>query len=316
MVYYSNFYSAQAMAVILQGLEDLIESLLNGVKIYTTLEMTMIGLERCEAVTKIQTERKPKNDQSLVLKKNKWPNKGKINFIEYFTSYRPDTPEILKNINVEIIPGEKVAIVGRTGCGKSSMVLSISRILETNHGQIMIDDVDIQNVELDYLRQSITIVPQESFIIEGNLRDNIDPLNKYTDEEILEVMDDFGIFKKMGKEKLNIKIKENGKNLSIGEKQLISFARAIIKKNKIIILDEATSSLDIETEKIIQKNMKYYFKDCTVITIAHHLQMVQGCQTILVMDNGQIVEKGSYSGLLNNKNSKFYSLYIREEETD
>ena len=99
MGYYSNFYSAQAMAVILQGLEDLIESLLNGVKIYTTLEMTMIGLERCEAVTKIQTERKPKNDQSLVLKKNKWPNKGKINFIEYFTSYRPDTPEILKNIN-------------------------------------------------------------------------------------------------------------------------------------------------------------------------------------------------------------------------
>ena len=127
-------------------------------------------------------------------------------------------------------------------------------------------------------------------------------------------MDDFGIFKKMGKEKLNIKIKENGKNLSIGEKQLISFTRAIIKKNKIIILDEATSSLDIETEKIIQRNMKYYFKDCTVIIIAHHLQMVQGCQTILVMDNGRIVEIGTYNELLNDKNSKFYSLYIREEE--
>ena len=275
MGYYSNFYSAQAMAVILQGLEDLIESLLNGVRIYTTLEMTMIGLERCEAVTKIQTERKPKNDQSLVLKKNKWPNKGKINFIEYFTSYRPDTPEILKNINIEIIPGEKVAIVGRTGCGKSSMVLSLSRILEPNHGQIKIDDVDIQNVDLDYLRQSITIVPQESFIIEGNLRDNIDPLNKYTDEQILNFLDDFSLFKNVEKnEKLKIEIKEGGNNLSNGQKQLICFVRAIIKNNKIIILDEATSSLDIETERIIQRNIEKYFKDVTLIMITHHIHMV------------------------------------------
>ena len=114
----------------------------------------------------------------------------------------------------------------------------------------------------------------------------------------------------MGKEKLNVKIKEGGKNLSLGEKQLISFARAIIKKNKIIILDEATSSLDKETEKIIQKNMKFYCKDSTVIMIAHHLQMVQGCQTILVMDNGKIVEYGNYEDLINDKKSFFYSMYV------
>ena len=132
----------------------------------------------------------------------------------------------------------------------------------------------------------------------------------------MQILNDFGIFKKLGKEKLDIKIKENGKNLSLGEKQLLSFARAIIKKNKIIILDEATSSLDRETEKIIQKNMKYYFKDSTVIMIAHHLQMVQGCQTILVIDNGEVVESGAYSDLLKDKNSKFYSLYIRDDEND
>jgi len=310
MGYYSNFYSAQAMAVILQGLEDLIESLLNGVRIYTTLEMTMIGLERCEAVTKIQTERKPKNDQSLVLKKNKWPNKGKINFIEYFTSYRPDTPEILKNINVEINPGEKVAIVGRTGCGKSSIVLSLSRILEPNHGQIKIDNVDIQNVDLDYLRQSITIVPQESFIIEGNLRDNIDPLNIYTDEQILSFLDDFSLFKNVEKnEKLKIEIKEGGNNLSNGQKQLICFVRAIIKNNKIIILDEATSSLDIETEKIIQRNIEKYFKDVTLIMITHHIPMVKNCKKVIVIEQGRIVESGDYEQLLKNKSSHFYSLY-------
>ena len=310
MVYYSDFYSAQAMAVILQTLEDLIESLLNGVKIYTTLEMTMIGLERCEAVTKIQTERKPKNDQTSLMKKNNWPNKGKINFIKFFANYRPDTPEILKNINIEIKPGDKVGIVGRTGSGKSSMVLALSRILEPKIGRINIDDVDIQNIDLDYLRQSISIVPQEAFIIEGTLRDNIDPLNKHSDKEIINILDDFCLFKdKENDEKLHLEIKEGGKNLSNGQKQLICFARAIIKNNKIIILDEATSSLDLETEKIIQMNMEKYFKNVTLIMITHHIHMVKNCKKIIVVDQGRIVEKGEYDTLLKNKGSYFYSLY-------
>ena len=310
MGYYSDFYSAQAMAVILQTLEDLIESLLNGVKIYTTLEMTMIGLERCEAVTKIQTEKKPKNDQTFIMKKKSWPNAGKINFIKYFTSYRPDTPEVLKNINIEISPGDKVGIVGRTGSGKSSMVLALSRILEPKTGQINIDDIDIQNIDLDYLRQSISIVPQESFIIEGNLRDNIDPLNKYSDMEIINIINDFCLFKDIeNNEKLNIEIKEGGKNISNGQKQLICFVRAIIKNNKIIILDEATSSLDLETEKIIQSNMEKYFKDKTVIMITHHIHMVKNCKKIIVVNQGHIVESGEYETLLKNKSSHFYSLY-------
>ena len=310
MGYCSDFYSAQAMAVILQTLEDLIESLLNGVKIYTTLEMSMIGLERCEAVTKIHTERKPKDDQTLIMKKNNWPNLGKINFIKYFTSYRPDTPDILKNINIQISPGEKVGIVGRTGSGKSSMVLALSRILEPKYGEIKIDDVDIQNIDLDYLRQNISIVPQESFIIEGNLRENIDPLNKYSDKKILDILDDFHLFKEVdNNEKLNIEIKEGGKNLSNGQKQLICFVRALIKNNKIIILDEATSSLDLETEKIIQSNMEKYFKNTTLIMITHHINMVKNCKKIIVVNQGRIMESGEYENLLKNKSSHFYSLY-------
>ena len=310
MGFYSDFYSAQAMAVILQTLEDLIESLLNGVQIYTTLEMTMIGLERCEAVTKIETERKPKDNQTQFLQKNGWPKNGKINFINYFASYRPDTPEILKNINIEIKPGEKVGIVGRTGSGKSSMVLALSRIFEPKIGEIKIDNVNIQNVDLDYLRQSISIVPQEPFIIEGNLRDNIDPLNKYSDDEIINILNDFCLFKEIdNNEKLNLEIKEGGKNLSNGQKQLLCFARAMIKKNKIIILDEATSSLDLETEKIIQMNMEKYFKNITLIMIAHHIHMVKNCKKIIVVNQGRIVESGEYESLLKNKMSYFYSLY-------
>ena len=310
MGYYSDFYSAQAMAIVLQGLEDLIESLLNGVRIYTTLEMTMIGLERCEMVTKIQTERKPREDCTLKLKKEKWPKLGAIKFINYFVSYRPDTPEILKNINLEINSGDKVCIVGRTGSGKSSMVLALARILEAKKGKINIDEIDITNIDLDFLRQSLSIVPQETFIIEGTLRDNIDPLRKYSDENIIKILNDFALFTNMdNKEKLNFDIKEGGKNLSNGQKQLICFARALIKGNKIMILDEATSSLDIETEKIIQENIEKYLKNVTMLIITHHIHMVKNYEKIIVVDQGRIVEFGNYDSLLKNKNSHFYSLY-------
>ena len=310
MGYYSDFYSAKAMAIVLQGLEDLIESLLNGVRIYTTLEMTMIGLERCETVTKIKTERKPIEDYTSKLKKEKWPRLGKIQFFDYFTSYRPDTPNILKNIHIEINSGEKVGIVGRTGSGKSSMVLAISRIIEPKKGKIKIDEIDIQNIDLDFLRQSISIVPQDTFIIEGTLRDNIDPLNQYTNNEILTILNDLALFTNLdNNDKLNLEIKEGGKNLSNGQKQLICFARALIKGNKIIILDEATSSLDIETEKIIQENMNKYFKNDTMIMITHHIHMVKNFKKIIVIDQGRIVESGDFDSLLKNKRSHFYSLY-------
>ena len=310
MGYYSDFYSAPAMAIVLQGLEDLIESLLNGVRIYTTLEMTMIGLERCEMVTKIQTERKPREDCTAKLKKEKWPKLGKINFTNYFASYRPDTPEILKNINFEINSGDKVGIVGRTGSGKSSMVLALARIIEAKKGKINIDDVDITNIDLDYLRQSLSIVPQDTFIIEGTLRDNIDPLRQYSDENVIKILNDFALFTKMNdKEKLNLEIKEGGKNLSNGQKQLICFARALIKGNKIMILDEATSSLDIETEKIIQENIEKYLKNVTMLAITHHIHVAKNFKKIIVVDKGRIVESGDFDSLLKNKNSHFYSLY-------
>ena len=149
-----------------------------------------------------------------------------------------------------------------------------------------------------------------SFILEGTLKENLDPLNKNKDSEILEILDSFCLFKDISSEKrLNIKIKEGGSNLSIGEKQLICFARAALKKSKLIILDEATSSMDSQSEEIIRKNMKNLFENCTVIIIAHHIQMVNKCQKIIVLDNGEIVECDSYENLMNNKNSKFFSLY-------
>ena len=312
MAIYSKYFNIQAMAIILQCLDDLSEKLLNSVKFYSELELCMIGLERCEQVTKINTEKNPPPDcdKTKELKIKKWPKKGKINFINYTTSYRPDTPDILKKINLVILPGDKIAIVGRTGSGKSSLVLAIARIIESKSGQILIDDIDLKNVNLDFLRQSISIVPQEPFIIEGNLRENIDPLMQRSDKEIINILNDFCLLNELeDDERLNFKIIEGGKNLSSGQRQLICFARAIIKNNKIIILDEATSSLDVETEKIIQKNMKKYFKESTVIMITHHIRMTKSSKKIIVFENGKVVETGTRDELMKNKRSSFYSLY-------
>ena len=316
MVYYYKKYSAESIAIILQTTEDFIHLLIDSTMHTSQLEISMIGLERCLNIVNIDVEKSTGIDPEKGFAKEKehkiWPNQGKIEFVNFSAGYRPETPIVLKDINIEINPGEKIGIVGRTGSGKSSLVLSLARIIEAKNGQIFIDDKDLKDIKLEYLRDKLSIVAQDPFLIETNVRDNIDPLHIYSDEKILEILNDFCLFENYGKDKLNISINENGKNLSLGEKQLISFARTAIKKNKIVILDEATSSLDIKTEKIISNNIKKYFFDSTVIIIAHHLQMVKECERILVIDNGEIVESGTYSELLKDKNSKFYSLYIKE----
>ena len=270
----------------------------------------MVSIERCESAMNTKEENKPNPKEEIKIKDNEWPSKGKIEFIDFSVKYRPFNPIILKKINLKINPGEKIGIIGRTGSGKSTIVMSLCRILESLEGKILIDDDDISKINLDSLRHNITIVPQDPFILEGTLKENLDPLNKNKDSEILEILDSFCLFKDISSEKrLNIKIKEGGSNLSIGEKQLICFARAALKKSKLIILDEATSSMDSQSEEIIRKNMKNLFENCTVIIIAHHIQMVNKCQKIIVLDNGEIVECDSYENLMNNKNSKFFSLY-------
>ena len=316
MVYNSEKFSAQNIAVIIHATEDYIEQLIGATTFFSNLEVTMIGFERCQAVQQVKTERidpiMDDNPISNLIKKN-WPQKGKIQFEDYNAKYRPDTPIILKDINYTFEGGEKIGIVGRTGSGKSSMVLAMARIIEPQSGIINIDGVNTQKIRLDFLREHLSIVPQDPFLFEGTLRDNIDPLKKYSDEIILRVLSDFCLFNELNnREKLEYEIKENGKNLSPGQKQLICFARAAIKNNKIVILDEATSSLDYETEKTIKENMEKYFKTCTLIMITHHLPMVKDFKNIIIIDKGEIVESGSYSELMDNKKGTLS--YLNDEK--
>ena len=279
----------------------------------------MVGLERCLAYTKIISERPEhmKIDETL----ENWPFEGKIKFENYSVQYRPDTEIVLKNLNLEIEPKQKIGIVGRTGSGKSTIALCLFRILEAKEGKILIDDIDISEIGLNKLRSNITIIPQDPTLMEGSLRFNIDPLHKHTDKEIEEIMKEIGFWyicernmeenkDKPDKEKgLNMIITEDGGNISIGERQLICITRAILRKSRIVVMDEATASIDVNTENIIQKAIKNLLNDSTILTIAHRIKTVMNSDKILVLENGEIKEFDSPKVLLSNKESMFYNFY-------
>lgn len=230
---------------------------------------------------------------------NSWPSKGSIKFEDVKLRYRPTTEEVLRGLSFEIDGGKKIGIVGRTGAGKSTISLAVSRIVEIESGSIQIDGLDIGLLKLDDLRQKITVIPQDPTLFTGTLRFNIDPLGKLPDDEILNLMERAGlsdvltrqsIDENLGKNSLDLEITENGGNLSSGEKQLICICRSILRKNKVVILDEATANIDIVTEKRIQSLIEEEFKECTVITIAHRLQTIISSDKVLVLSFGQVSE--------------------------
>ena len=285
----------------------------------SNLENDMVGLERCIAYTKIVSERPEKMPKDNEL--GEWPVEGGIKFEDYSVQYRPETEVVLKHLNFEIEPKEKIGIVGRTGSGKSTIALCLFRILEAKEGKIYIDNTDISEIGLSKLRSNLTIIPQDPTLMEGTLRFNIDPLNRHTDQEIENVMREIGFWyicernleenkNKPDNEKgLNMIITEDGGNISIGERQLICITRAILRKSKIVVMDEATASIDVNTENIIQKAIKNLLFDSTILTIAHRIKTVLNSDKILVLDNGEVKEFDSPKTLLKNKNSMFYEFY-------
>ena len=310
-------YSPQSIGLLLTYSTKMIFFMFDSFKRFSFLTELLISLERCDSYTKVLQENYPKTeeDKNLQLvesdknpKLKSFISKGKIKFVNFSVKYRPDTPLILKDINLEIKPGEKIGVVGRTGSGKSTMLLCLFRILEANKGKILIDGIDISKIGLEILRQSLTIIPQEPIILEGNIRDNIDPSKTYNDTEILNTLKEVGLNDFMADKDLDYKIEENGNNISVGEKQLICIARAILKKTKIILMDEATANIDYRTESALKKNINQDMKESTVMTIAHRIKTIINYDKILVLKEGSIEEFDTPQNLIEKK-GLFYQLY-------
>jgi len=313
---FKNKYNPQSIGLLLSYSLNLIEYLFDFMGRFSRLSKALVSIERCDNYTKVLQEKYPTLITDKDLKQYPTNNKnvttfipyGKINFNNYSVRYRPNTPLVLKNLSLEIQPKEKIGVVGRTGSGKSTLCLCMFRLLEAYNGKICIDDMDISEIGLEMLRKNLTIIPQEPTIIEGTLRENVDPSNVYNDQQIINVLNDVGLDEFMKDKTLDYEIENNGNNISIGEKQLICIARALIKKSKIILMDEATANIDYKTETFLQNSINQSLKDCTVITIAHRIKTIINYDKILVLNNGEIVEYDSPKNLLE-KQGLFYQLY-------
>ncbi|KAH9989856.1 metal resistance protein YCF1 [Russula vinacea] len=231
----------------------------------------------------------------------------------YSLRYRPELDLVLKNISMTLYPGEKIGICGRTGAGKSSLLLALFRILEPAEGTILIDGVDTTKIGLHDLRSAMTIVPQSPDLFEGTVRENIDPVGEYQDADIWEALKQAHLkeYVESLPEGLDAPVREGGSSLSAGQRQLICFARALLRKTKILVLDEATSAVDLETDKAIQEIIRgTQFKHTTILTIAHRLNTIMDSDRILVLDAGKVAELDTPNNLLAKPNSAFRSLAI------
>lgn len=234
-----------------------------------------------------------------------WPAAGAIEFQNASLSYRPGLPLVLKDLSFSIRGGEKVGICGRTGAGKSSIMNALFRINELESGTISIDGIDISKIGLEDLRTRLSIIPQDAVLFVGTIRRNLDPFNQHTNHTLLEALKKANLVSEDEKQHmaagglghhrfhLDHLVEENGDNYSLGEKQLISLARALVRKTSILILDEATSSVDYETDGKIQATIDTEFRSQTVLSIAHRLKTILSCDRVLVLDQGRVAEFGA-----------------------
>uniref|UniRef100_A0A8C4VBH8 Multidrug resistance-associated protein 1 n=1 Tax=Falco tinnunculus TaxID=100819 RepID=A0A8C4VBH8_FALTI len=277
------------------------------VRMSSELETNIVAVERVKEYAEMEKEAEWSIEQTAPA--STWPEEGKIEFRGYGLRYREDLDLVLKNINVTINGGEKIGIVGRTGAGKSSLTLGLFRINEAAEGEIIIDGINIAKIGLHDLRFKITIIPQDPILFSGSLRMNLDPFDQHSDEDVWRSLElaHLKTFVSSLPDKLNHECAEGGENLSVGQRQLVCLARALLRKSKILVLDEATAAVDLETDKLIQSTIKSQFEECTVLTIAHRLNTIMDYTRVLVLDRGEVVECGSPDHLLQEKGI-FYSM--------
>ncbi|KAG0003216.1 Multidrug resistance-associated protein 4 [Modicella reniformis] len=240
-----------------------------------------------------------------------WPSRGEIEFKKVVLRYQNYGVAVLKKVSFIVNPGEKIGVVGKMGSGKTTLLISLLRVVEAAEGKIYIDGVDIRDIGLHDLRSKIAIIPQEPVLFVGTIRSNLDPFHRRTDQEIWDALDAAHLSENIKQNmpmKLETPIIDNGRKFSLGQRQLFCIARAILFQSRILVLDEATSAVDLQTDLLIQETIKKNFSHCTVLMIAHRLNTIIECDKILVMEDGRVIEFEHPTKLIENMDGYFYSL--------
>ncbi|KAK6932100.1 ABC transporter type 1, transmembrane domain [Dillenia turbinata] len=296
---------ASTMGLLLSYALNITGLLTAVLRLASLAENSLNSVERVGTYIELPSEAPP------VIESNRpppgWPSSGAIKFEDVYLRYRPELPPVLHGLSFLVSPSDKVGIVGRTGAGKSSMLNALFRMVELERGRILIDDFDIAKFGLTDLRKVLGIIPQAPVLFSGTVRFNLDPFNEHNDADLWEALErahlkDVIRRNSMG---LDAEVSEAGENFSVGQRQLLSLARALLRRSKILVLDEATAAVDVRTDALIQKTIREEFKSCTMLIIAHRLNTIIDCDRILLLDAGRVQEYDTPERLLLNEKSAF-----------
>ncbi|KAJ3915478.1 multidrug resistance-associated ABC transporter [Lentinula edodes] len=280
---------------------------------YALSEQNMNAVERILVYAELPSEGDPVTPHDPP---PSWPHAGRVEFSNVQLAYRKGLPLVLNGVSFNVQPGEKIGIVGRTGAGKSSLIQALLRMVELEGGKIEIDGFNTREIGLDVLRGKLALVPQDSVLFLGTLRENLDPMGTRTDAELISALQRAWLLPRDGtkdpvaeaKFSLDATVGDEGSNFSAGEKQLLALCRALVKKSRIIILDEATSSVDVETDGKLQRTIQTEFSTSSLLCIAHRLNTIAYYDRIIVMDAGQVAEFDTVLNLFDREDSIFRSL--------
>lgn len=312
----SDYVNAGWIALGLAYALEMTMFLKHMVNMIATAEAQFNSVERLEYYANNLESEDSRREVKVVPAEGKWPVDGKVVFDDVKMRYRDGLPLALQGVSFEVAPGSTVGIVGRTGSGKSSLLVALCRGREIEGGTISVDGIDVSEIPLSSLRSNISLIPQDPFCFSGTIRFNMDPFNRHDDASIMNALRSAQLegFVASLEKGLDSEVVEGGSNLSVGQRQLICIARAILRKSKIVLMDEATASVDPETDELIQTMMKTNFSHATVITIAHRINTVMDSDAILVMDKGVAAEFGPPKELLENPDGIFTALVKAHEE--